>query len=156
MVSLLVEGNKIDGRLENLLNQFEREVRPYDRLSSLSVLATPIGVVISIFLPFLLVQYVGAGNSYTSITSGPLINWIIAGMITSVALTKLPLLYVDHKKHLISRNKYKPISGVCMCDLSQLRSHISKMEKSRTIGERMRHAKLVNYYKNQIGVNNSN
>jgi uncharacterized protein YacL len=155
MVSLVIEGNKLNGRLENLLNQFEKEVRPYDRLSSLSVLATPIGVVISIFLPFLLVQYLEAGNAYTSIISGPLINWIIAGMLMSVALTKLPLLYVDHKKHEISRNKYKPVSGVCMCDLSQLRSHISKMEKSRTIGERMRHAKLIDYYTNQIEINKS-
>jgi len=156
MAFLVIEGNKLDGRLENLLNQFEKEVRPYDRLSSFSVLATPIGVIISIFLPFLLVQHVEAGNADTSIISGPLINWIIAGLIMSVAFTKLPLLYVDHKKHEISRNKYKPVSGVCMCDLSQLRSHISKMEKSRTIGERMRHAKLVNYYTNQIEVNNSN
>ena len=91
MVSLVIEGNKLNGRLENLLNQFEKEVRPYDRLSSLTVIATPIGVVISIFLPFILVQYVEAGNAYTSIISGPLINWIIAGMLMSVALTKLPL-----------------------------------------------------------------
>ena len=42
-----------------------------------------------------------------------------------------------------------------MCDLSQLRSHISKMEKSRTIGERMRHAKLIDYYTNQIEINKS-
>lgn len=153
MASLVIEDNKLDGRLENLLNEFEKEVRPYDRLSSFSVLATPIGVVISIFLPFLLVQHLEAGNADTSIISAPLINWIIAGMIMSVAITKLPLLYVDHKKHQISRNKYKPVSGICMCDLSQLRSHISKMEKSRTIGERMRHAKLVNYYTNQIEVN---
>jgi hypothetical protein len=155
MASLVIEGNKLDARLENLLNQFEKEVRPYDRLSSFSVLATPIGVVLSIFLPFLLVQHLEAGNTDMSIISGPLINWIIAGMIMSVAVTKLPLLYVDHKKHQISRNKYKPVSGICMCDLSQLRSHISKMEKSRTIGERMRHAKLVNYYTNQIQVNKS-
>jgi uncharacterized protein YacL len=155
MASLVIEGNKLDGRLENLLNQFEKEVRPYDRLSSFTVLATPIGVIISILLPFLLVQHVEAGNADTSIISGPLINWIIAGLIMSVAITKLPLLYVDHKKHEISRNKYKPVSGVCMCDLSQLRSQISKMEKSRTIGERMKHAKLVNYYTNQIEVNNT-
>ena len=151
MASLVIEGNKLDRRLENLLNQFEKEVRPYDRLSSFSVLATPIGVVISIFLPFLLVQHGQAGNTDTSIISGPLINWIIAGMIMSVAITKLPLLYVDHKKHEISRNKYKPVSGVCMCDLSQLRAHMNKMEKSKTMGERMRHAKLVNYYEHQIG-----
>jgi len=60
-------------------------------------------------------------------------------------------LYVDHKKHEISRLKYRPIAGVCMCDLSQLRSHMTKMEKARTTGERIRHTKLVNYYKHQIG-----
>jgi len=40
---------------------------------------------------------------------------------------------------------------VCMCDLSQLRSHMTKMERARTTGERIRHTKLVNYYKHQIG-----
>jgi hypothetical protein len=38
-----------------------------------------------------------------------------------------------------------------MCDLSQLSSHMKKMEKAKATGERMRHAKLVKYYKQQIG-----
>jgi hypothetical protein len=60
-------------------------------------------------------------------------------------------LYVDHKKHEISRVKYRPMAGVCMCDLSQLRSHMRKIDKASTTGERIRHTKLVNYYKHQIG-----
>jgi hypothetical protein len=38
-----------------------------------------------------------------------------------------------------------------MCDLSQLRSHMKKMEKAEATGERIMHAKLVKYYKQQIG-----
>jgi hypothetical protein len=75
----------------------------------------------------------------------------VGGIVVTIGITKLPLFYLDRKKHQISKTKYKPITGVCMCDLSQLRSHVRKMEKSKAIGERMRHAKLVKYYKQQIG-----
>jgi hypothetical protein len=78
--------------------------------------------------------------------------WVVAGILISAVVTKIPLFYVDHKKHQISRNKYRPIAGVCMCDLSHLRSHMIRMEKSKTMGARLRHAKLVNYYKHQIGL----
>lgn len=46
--------NKLEARLDGLLDQFEREVDPYDRWAGISMFATPIGVVISIFVPLLL------------------------------------------------------------------------------------------------------
>lgn len=140
MESLVVE-NKLDGKLEKLLNQFEREVEPYDKLSGLSMFATPAGVMISIFVPLML----------SSVIAGSALYWIVGGIVATIGLTKLPLIYVDHKKHEISRTKYRPIAGVCMCDLSQFRSHTTKMEKARNTGERIRHAKLANYYKSQMG-----
>lgn len=137
--------DKLDERLDGLLDKFEREVEPYDRSAGISMFATPVGVVISIFLPLLL-HFSGSFAISESV-----LYWIIGGILATIGLTKLPLLYVDHKKHEISRVKYRPIAGVCMCDLSQLRSHMTKMEKARTTGERIRHTKLVNYYKHQIG-----
>lgn len=74
----------------------------------------------------------------------------MGGILVTIGLSKLPLLYVDHKKHEISRVKYRPMAGVCMCR-SQLRSHMRKKDKASTTGERIRHMKLVNYYKHQIG-----
>jgi hypothetical protein len=140
MESLAID-NKLDGKLEKLLDQFEREVEPYDKLSGLSMFATPAGVIISIFVPLILSQLI----------SGSVLYWTVGGIVATIGLTKLPLFYVDHKKHEISRTKYKPIAGVCMCDLSQFRSHTTKMEKARNTGERIRHAKLANYYKSQMG-----
>ncbi len=144
MKSLVTE-NKLDERLEGLLNQFEREVEPYDRWAGISMFATPVGVVVSIFVPLLL-HFSGSFAISESV-----LYWIVGGIVATIGLTKLPLLYVDHKKHEISRVKYRPIAGVCMCDLSQLRSHMGKMDKASTTGERIRHTKLVNYYKHQIG-----
>jgi len=141
MESLVIEENKLDGKLEKLLDQFEREVEPYDKLSGLSMFATPAGVVISIFVPLMLSHFAIVSAMY----------WIVGGIVATIGLTKLPLFYVDHKKHEISRTKYKPLAGVCMCDLSQYRSHTTKMEKARNTGERIRHAKLANYYKSQMG-----
>ena len=145
MMKSLITGNKLDERLEGLLNQFEREVEPYDRWAGISMFATPVGVVVSIFVPLLL-HFSGSFAISESI-----LYWIVGGIVATIGLTKLPLLYVDHKKHEISRVKYRPIAGVCMCDLSQLRSHMRKMDKTSTTGERIRHTKLVNYYKHQIG-----
>jgi len=139
----LVAENKLEGKLEHLLNEFEREVEPYDRLSGLSMFVTPAGVVISIFVPLMLSQF--------SVISGSLLYWIVGGILASVGLAKLPIFYVDHKKHEISRTKYKPLAGVCMCDLSQFRSQVTKMEKAKTTGERIRHAKLAGYYRRQMG-----
>jgi Na+/melibiose symporter-like transporter len=151
MECLIEDDNKLNKRLEALLDQFESEVKSYDKWSGISMIATPVGIIISIFLPMLFIQYVSQGSLYVSISSGPILYWIISGILATVAITKLPLFYVDYKKHEISRTKYKPIAGVCMCDLSQLRSHMIRMEKSKTIGERIRHARLIDYYKHQIG-----
>jgi hypothetical protein len=145
MMESLVTENKLDTRLDGMLDQFEREVEPYDRWAGISMFATPVGVVISIFVPLLL-HFSGSFAISQSV-----LYWIVGGILATIGLTKLPLLYVDHKKHEISRVKYRPMAGVCMCDLSQLRSHMRKMDKASTTGERIRHTKLVNYYKHQIG-----
>jgi hypothetical protein len=143
---------QIEEKFQVLLNQFEKEVEPYDKISAISVLATPVGVVISIFLPLLFLNFVGGKiNPSLTITGGPLIYWIVGGIVGTIFLSKLSLIYIDHQKHKISRTKYQPIAGVCMCDLSQLRSQVIKMEKSKTAGERIRHVKLINYYKHQMG-----
>jgi Na+/melibiose symporter-like transporter len=151
MECLIENDNKLNKRLEALLDQFESEIKSYDKWSSISMIATPVGIIISIFLPTIFIQYMSQGSLYVSISSGPIIYWIISGILATVAITKLPLFYIDYKKHEISRTKYKPIAGVCMCDLSQLRSHMIRMEKSKTTGQRIRHARLINYYKHQIG-----
>jgi len=151
MESLVKEERKLDEKLEGLLDQFEREVEPYDRWSSISMFATPVGVVISIFIPMVIMQFVAQTNPYIAVASGSTLYWIIGGILATTGLTKLSIFYVDHKKHEISRLKYKPIAGICMCDLSLLRSHMLKMEKARTIGDRLRYAKLIDYYRHQIG-----
>lgn len=135
--------SKLDEKLEKLLDEFEHEVEPYDRFSGLSMFATPAGVVISILVPLML--------SHFSVISESVLYWIIGGILATVSLTKIPIFYVDHKKHEISRTKYKPVAGVCMCDLSQLRSHMRQMKNAKTTGERIRHVKLVSYYKHQMG-----
>ena len=150
-LSSLREEAKLNDKLEKLLNQFEREVEPYDRFSALSMFSTPIGIVLSICLPLAYLQFVAGANPFVSMVSTGTIYWIVGGILATVGLTKLPIIYADHKKHEISKTKYKPIAGVCMCDLSQLRSHMKKMEKAKVTGERMKHAKLVKYYKQQIG-----
>jgi hypothetical protein len=143
---------QIEDKFEVLLNQFEKEVEPYDKMSGISALATPVGVVISIFVPLLFLHMLGGQiNPYFAITSGPLIYWVVGGMVGTISLSKLLLIYIDYQKHKISRTKYQPIAGVCMCDLSQLRAQVIKMEKSKTAGERIRHVKLINYYKHQMG-----
>jgi hypothetical protein len=147
-LSALQEETKLNDKLEKLLDQFEREVEPLDRFSGLSMFATPAGIVMSIFLPLAALQVAGV-DPFANI--GSALYWIVGGIVATIGLTKLPLFYVDRKKHEISRTKYRPVAGVCMCDLSQLRGHMRKMEKSKVTGERMRHAKLVKYYKEQIG-----
>ena len=148
---MIENDNKLNKKLEALLDQFEREIKPYDKWSGISMVATPVGIMISIFFPMLFIQYTSQGSlSYVSISSNPILYWIISGIVATVAITKLPLFYVDYKKHKISRTKYRPITGICMCDLSQLRSHMIRMEKAKTTGERIRHARLINYYKHQI------
>jgi len=150
-LSSLHEETKLDDKLEKLLNQFEREVEPYDRLSAFSMFATPIGIVLSIFLPLAFLQFVAGVDPFASIVSTGIIYWIVGGMLATIGMTKLPIFYADHKKHEISKTKYKPVAGVCMCDLSQLRSHMKKMEKAEATRERLMQAKLVKYYRQQIG-----
>ena len=142
---------KLNKRLEALLDQFENEVKSYDKWSSISLLAAPVGIIISIFLPIIFIQYMSHGNLYVSINSRPALYLVFIGIAATVVITKLAIFYVDYKKHEISRTKYRPIAGVCMCDLSQLRTHMIKIEKSKTAGERMRHVRLMNYYKHQMG-----
>ena len=150
-LSSLPGETKLNDKLEKLLNQFEREVEPYDRFSAFSMFFTPVGIILSIFLSVVYLQFVAGVNPFVSMVSTGIIYWMVGGIVATVVLTKLPIIYADHKKHEISRTKYKPIAGVCMCDLSQLRSHMKKMEKAKVTGERMKHAKLVKYYKQQIG-----
>src|SRR5436189_6322495 len=114
MMESLVTKNELDGRLEGLLDQFEREVEPYDRWSSISMFATPVGVVISIFIPMVIMQFVAQTNPYIAVASGSTLYWIIGGILTTTGLTKLSIFYVDHKKHEISRLKYKPIAGILL------------------------------------------
>lgn len=160
MKSLIEEGQKeneegdykkLNKRLEALLDQFENEVKSYDKWSSISLLAAPVGIIISIFLPIIFIQYMSHGNLYVSINSSPALYLVFSGIVATVIITKLAIFYVDYKKHEVSRTKYRPIAGVCMCDLSQLRTHMIKIEKSKTAGERMRHVRLMNYYKRQMG-----
>ena len=130
---------KLDERLEMLIDQFEREVAPYDRWSRIAAISSSAGVVTSIVLSMLLLP------------SAFMVYAAIGGILASIVLTKLPILYVDHKKHQISIHKYKPVTGVCMCDLYQYRTHLRKMETATTSAKRIRHYKLANYYKHQMG-----
>lgn len=131
---------KLDEQLDKLIDQFEQEVAPYDRWSRISAIATSAGVISSIVLSMLLLQ------SPVSLYAA------IAGIAASIGVTKLPILYGDHKKHEISRLKYKPVTGVCMCDLYQYRTHLRRMESANDTAERIRHSKLANYYKHQMGL----
>jgi hypothetical protein len=134
------EDVKLDKRFEMLIDQFEREVAPYDKWSRVAAISSSAGVVTSIVLAMLLLP------------SGYTVYAAIGGILASIILTKLPILYADHKKHEISTHKYKPITGVCMCDLYQYRTHLRKMETATTSAERIRHNKLANYYKHQMGL----
>jgi len=131
---------KLDKKLEMLIDQFEREVAPYDKWSRIAAISSSAGVVTSILLSMLLLP-----SAYTMYAA-------IGGILASIVLTKLPILYADHKKHEISTNRYKPVTGVCMCDLYQYRTHLRKMETATTSAERIRHNKLANYYKRQMGI----
>jgi hypothetical protein len=131
---------KLDERLEMLIDQFEREVAPYDRWSRIAAISSSAAVVTSIVLSMLLLP-----PGYTVYAA-------IGGILASIVVTKLPILYADHKKHQISTHKYKPITGVCMCDLYQYRTHLRRMETATTSAERIRHNKLANYYRHQMGL----
>lgn len=146
--------DKIDSRLETLLDRFEKEVEPYDRLLSILVLLTPVGVILSILIPIPIISYSSNGNVFSILVSEGILIWIVGAIFAITVITKVGMLLVDHRKHVISGSKYKPLAGVCMCDLSQLRSHLRRIEKAKTVGERLRHIKLANYYQEQIGWKN--
>ncbi len=131
---------KLDKRLDMLIDQFEREVAPYDRWSRIAAISSSAAVVTSIVLSMLLLP-----SDYTLYAA-------VGGILASIVLTKLPILYADHKKHEISIHKYKPVTGVCMCDLYQYRTHLRRMEMATTTVDRIRHNKLANYYKHQMGL----
>ena len=131
---------KLDKRLDMLIDQFEREVAPYDRWSRIAAVSSSAAVVTSIVLSMLLLP-----SDYTLYAA-------VGGILASIVLTKLPILYADHKKHEISTHKYKPVTGVCMCDLYQYRTHLRRMEMATTTVDRIRHNKLANYYKHQMGL----
>ena len=131
---------ELDKRLDMLIDQFEREVAPYDRWSRIAAISSSAAVVTSIVLSMLLLP-----SDYTLYAA-------VGGILASIVLTKLPILYADHKKHEISTHKYKPVTGVCMCDLYQYRTHLRRMEMATTTVDRIRHNKLANYYKHQMGL----
>ena len=58
--------DKIDSRLEMLLNLFEKEVKPYDRLSSIFFLLTPVGVILSTLSPIPIMLYVFHINPFAA------------------------------------------------------------------------------------------
>ncbi len=133
-----------------LLERFERDVAIYDRIAEFSVIMSSIGILCSILIPLTTYSILIRGNPYDGITVFPYIYFVIAGIVVTVLLTRLAILYTDRKKHQISETEYRPVTGFCMCDFSMLRSHTKKLERAKTMGERLRHAKLVNYYTEQI------
>ncbi|MEW5839456.1 hypothetical protein [Nitrososphaera sp.] len=151
--SLTVEEEKarLDEKYEKLIDQFEDETAAYDRLSRVSAIATFGGVLASVLGPLLYYSSIGVSNPYHAFAAGPALYVTIGGIVASKLLPKMGILYANHKKHQVSRVKYRPVTGVCMCDLYQFRTHLRKMDKAGTTAERMRHAKLANYYKHKMG-----
>ena len=134
----------------DMLNRFERDVAAYDKLSELSMVMSSVGVICSVLVPLLLYHLFVQGNPYSAITVFPYLYWVIGGILMTVLLTRFAIVYADRKKHQISRTKYRPITGFCMCDLSILRSHTQKLERAKTMGDRLRYVKLANYYSEKI------
>lgn len=150
-LSIEEEKGKLDPKYEKLIDQFEQEVAQYDTMARLAAIATFGGVIASILLPLLYLQFVANVNPYHAFASGPMLYFVIGGILASKAVPKLLIMYSNHKKHEISRLKYKPVTGVCMCDLYQFRTHLHKMDQAENSAERMRHAKLASYYKQKMG-----
>jgi hypothetical protein len=145
---------QLDNRLECLLDRFENEVKPYDKMSVVGLIVTPIAIVSTIIFGWLLAPPLPHDEVLRSIIYSERIYWVIGAIIAIVASANLPILYADHKKHEISRIKYKPLTGGrCMCDLSQLRYHMRRLEKSNYEGERIKHARMVTLYKEKLSLN---
>lgn len=149
VISVEQEKAKLDEKYQKLIEQFEQDTARYDKLSRVSAIATFGGVIASILAPLLYFQSIGV-NPYQAFT-GPALYAVIGGIAASKIVPKLLMMYASHMKHEISRVKYKPVTGVCMCDLYQFRTHLNRMGEAGTPGERMRHAKLANYYKHKMG-----
>jgi hypothetical protein len=144
---------QLDSRLDHLLDRFEKEVAPYDKMSSFGLILTPIAIVSTIVFGWILAPPL-THDVLGSIVGGERLYWIIGTIVGIVAATKLPILYSDRKKHEISSTKYKPLTGGrCMCDLSQLRYHMRRLDKSQHEGERIKHARMVTYYKQKLSIN---
>jgi len=62
--------DKLDSRLEMLLNLFEKEVKQYDRLSSIFFLLTPVGVIFTTLSPIPIMLYIFHINPFPAIVSG--------------------------------------------------------------------------------------
>lgn len=149
-LSVEQEKAKLEEKYQKLIDQFELETARYDRISKISAVATFGGVIASILTPLLYFQSIGV-NPYHAFASGTALYLTIGGVIASKLVPKLAIMYANHKKHEVSRVKYKPVTGVCMCDLYQYRTHLNRIDESDTPGERMRHAKLASYYKHKMG-----
>ncbi len=139
-LSLTITGKSSNfDKLKYLLDRLEKEVEPYDKLSAF---------VLTVVFGWLLAPSLPHDAMLRSIVIGERIYWLIGSILTIFDATKLPVLYADHKKHKISNSKYKPLNGgICMCDLSQLRYHMRRLEKSRHEGERIKQGKLLTYSK---------
>ena len=143
-MSLLTESKKeMDARLISLLERFEYETEPYDRIASYALLIIPVGAVLIALLLMLsgpIVTGLKLYSAITSIMSLPFITYAIS-------------IYAERKKHEISEKRYKPVTGICMCDLSQLRYHMIRFKKSDNYTEKARHARMIEYYERKIGLN---
>lgn len=149
-LSMEQEKAQLEVKYEKLIDQFEKETAQYDRLSRVAAIATFGGVLASILVPLLYLTAT-AEDPFRAFVSGQLLYIVIGGVLASKIAPKLVIMYANHKKHEISKLKYRPVTGVCMCDLYQYRTHLRRMDKAETTGERMRHAKLASYYKHQMG-----
>ena len=83
--------DKLDSRLEMLLNLFEKEVKPYDRLSSIFFLLTPVGVIFSTLSPIPIMLYIFHINPFAAMVSGGIIFWIISGIVATLVMTRVPI-----------------------------------------------------------------
>src|SRR6476619_3352709 len=95
--------DKLDSRLEMLLNLFEKEVKPYDRLSSIFFLLTPVGVIFSTLSPIPIMLYIFRINPFAAMVSGGIIFWIIGGIVVTLVMTRVAILFFDYLKHQISK-----------------------------------------------------
>lgn len=141
---------QLEEKFEKLIDQFEQETAQYDRMSRVAAIATFGGVLASILIPLLYLAAT-AEDPFRAFVSGSLLYIVIGGVLASKVAPKLLIMYANHKRHEVSRLRYRPVTGVCMCDLYQYRTHLRRMDKADTPGKRMRHAKLAAYYKRQMG-----